>query len=373
MSEQQPTDNGTEPNGSADTAVPVKPPRPVFSGAWYFSRNLHEYANQREIGKWRVLSIRGGNISGEGCPDLLAYRHDPKTGVYDVLAAELKKDERSEFSEEQERWLEAFAGMGITTQIWYGNSPDDLNKLYDILENGTAGYASVTRPPPRTAQDFNRHYSWEQFFNNEVNAAAMQHGWRLFHADGFRVVRGRDFPHWTMFRQDARTGKYEMLIASLQQGLREDGDQVGWLDAFKQKGITTKIWRGGNPEDLNELYGILDNGTIGQNSVTKLPSPPKSPIPANFGVVLSNTIDHIEGDEMTTGEKASLRRMDPDNPDSAIFWELISQQGMEGVDVNKWALVTHGIALMAHGSGVAHRAGTPGRQKVIPWQRATSW
>jgi CRISPR system Cascade subunit CasB len=250
--------------------------------------------------------------------------------------------------------------MGITTQVWYGDSPDDLNKLYDVLENGTAGYASVTRPPPRTSEP-NRLYSWEGFFNNEVNDAAMHHGWRLFHVDGFRVVRGKDFPRWTMFRQSAETGKYEMLVATIQRGTstEQDADEEGWLNAFKQKGITTKVWRSDYPEDLAELYDILDNGTVGQDSITKLPSLATSPIPANFGIVLPNTIDLIEGDEMTTGDKASLRRMDPTNPNSAAFWKLMSQRGMDGVDVQKWALITHGIALMAHGSGVAHRARTP--------------
>ncbi len=301
----------------------------------------------------------GQNVMGKAFPDLLAYRKDPDTGVYDVLAAELKRDEESEFREDQGEWLDAFSAMGITTQVWYGDNPDDLSKLYDILENGTAGYTSVTRPPARTSYDSSRLYSWEQFFNNEVNDAAMHHGWRLFHADGFRVVRGRNFPHWTMFRQDAETGKYEMFTATFKRGAWEDEDQDEWLDAFKQKGITTKVWFGDNLEDLEELYAVLDNGTVGQDSTTKLPSFVTSPIPLNFGVVMANTIEHIEGNEMTTGGKASLRRMDPTNPNGAAFWNLMTQPGLECVNPKKWALITHGIALMAHGGGIAHCARTP--------------
>ena len=360
MSEQPPFRQVPDPDRGAVTAIPASPARPVFSDTWYFNWDLHEYADQREIGAWWAFCIVGESIRGIGFPDLMAYRKDPETGVYDVLAAELKRDEKSELGEEQGQWLDALAGMGITTQVWYGDSPDDLNKLYDILENGTTGYASVTRPPPRTSKP-NRIYSWEGFFNNEVNDAAMHHGWRLFHVDGFRVVRGKDFPRWTMFRQSAETGKYEMLVATLRRGAstEQDADEGGWLDAFKQKGVTTQVWRGDYQEDLAELYDILDNGTVGQQSITKLPLLVTSPIPANFGIVLPNTVDLIEGDEMTTGDKASLRRMDPTNPNSAAFWKLMSQRGMDGVDVRKWGLITHGIALMAHGAGVAHRARTP--------------
>ena len=355
MSERRPSDRASsKPSRGSGASVDLEKSRPIFSDEWDFNWNLHEYVDQRDNGKWWAFCVMGQHVRGKGFPDLVAYRMDPDTGVYDVLAAELKKDEDSELREDQERWLEALAGMGITTQVWYGDSAEDLSKLYDILENGTAGYASVTRPPPRVPESSNRHYSWEQFFNNDVNDAAMHHGWRLFHVDGFQVVRGRDFPRWTMFRQDTETGKYEMLIASLRRGAWEDVDHGEWLDAFKQKGITSKVWRGYNLEDLDELYGILENGTVGHTSATKSPALIATPIPSNFGVVLANTIDHIEGEEITTGEKASLRRMNPSNPESTTFWKLMTQRGMDHVDWRKWGLITHGIALMAHGAGKAH-------------------
>ena len=203
----------------------------------------------------------------------------------------------------------------------------------------------------------------EWSFNKEVHEEAIHHGWRPFHVDRFRVVRGRGFPDLVMFRQHPVSGLLEMLVAELK---READSPFGegqedWLQAFKQMGITTKVWRGDSPDHRRELYDIIENGTDGHTSVTKLlPDLPSSPIPANFGVVIANTIESIESREMTTGEKSSLRRMDPSNPHSAVFWKLISQRGMPGnLDVKKWGLITHGIALMSHGAGLAHNPSRP--------------
>lgn len=49
------------------------------------------------------------------------------------------------------------------------------------------------------------------------------------------------------------------------------------------------------------------------------------------------------------GELAALRRMDPDEPDTAVFWRLLAREGLlnfgHGAE-SKWALILHGIALM---------------------------
>ena len=133
----------------------------------------------------------------------------------------------------------------------------------------------------------------EWFFNKEVHEEAIHHGWRPFHVEGFRIVRGRGFPDLVMFRQHPESGLFEMLVAELK---READSPFGegqedWLEAFKQMGITTKVWRGDNPDHRRELYDIIENGTAGHPSVTKLlPELPSSPIPANFGVVMANTI-----------------------------------------------------------------------------------
>ena len=200
----------------------------------------------------------------------------------------------------------------------------------------------------------------ERFFNADVNRAAVHNGWMLFHVDGFRVVRGRGFPDLAMYRQNPETGAYEMLVAELKRdAYSEFGEgQEGWLEAFKQMGITTKVWRGDDLQDRDELDNILQNGTAGHESVTSLAfERSNSPLPRNFRGVMVNTIESIQGNDLTTGEKARLRRMDISNPDSPIFWEFMTQRGMpRNADIRKWGLIMHGIALMAQGSGRAHNS-----------------
>ena len=203
----------------------------------------------------------------------------------------------------------------------------------------------------------------EWFFNREVHEHAIHHGWRPFHVERFRVVRGRGFPDLAMIRQHPETGEFEMLVAELKRQADSEFSegQEEWLNAFKQMGITTKVWRGDNHDHQREMYDIIENGTSGHDSVTELPSTESgSPIPANFGVVIENTIESIESPEMTTGGSADLRRMNLVNPDSATFWKLMSQRGMpRKAGVEKWGLIMHGIALMAHGAGIAHLPRTP--------------
>ena len=205
-------------------------------------------------------------------------------------------------------------------------------------------------------------FSNEWFFNREVHEFAIHHGWRPFHATGFRVVRGRGFPDLAMFRKDPDTGSFEMLVAELKKdAYSEFGEgQEEWLQAFKQMGITTKVWRGDSMEHLAEMYDIIEKGTEGQDSVTELLPPPSGPIPVNFTFIMNNILEEIEGNEMSRGDKASLRRMEYNNPDCAVFWRLISQRGMpRNLDIAKWGLIAHGIALMAHSAPFAHHPRRP--------------
>ena len=62
------------------------------------------------------------------------------------------------------------------------------------------------------------------------------------------------------------------------------------------------------------------------------------------------------------GDLAELRRMDPDAPDSAVFWRLLAKEGLLVHDLaveRKWALILHGIALMTPtnaGEGITRTA-----------------
>ena len=76
------------------------------------------------------------------------------------------------------------------------------------------------------------------------------------------------------------------------------------------------------------------------------------------GAVVADIIAAMDPDEMTTGEKASLRRLQPGGPDWRSILEAAeassecpSKFGNQKMGDSS----SHGIALMAHGSGLAHR------------------
>ena len=89
--------------------------------------------------------------------------------------------------------------------------------------------------------------------------------------------------------------------------------------------------------------------------------------------------------EHRRGDLAELRRMDPDEPDAAVFWRLMAQYDLldvGGAVERKWALIIHGIALMTPTSsgegnrGTAHNGQLPvGRALFLGGesQRATGF
>lgn len=68
------------------------------------------------------------------------------------------------------------------------------------------------------------------------------------------------------------------------------------------------------------------------------------------------------------GGLASLRRMDPNKPDSGAFWRLMAQEDLLGNHhiERKWGLVLHGIALMTRtaGNDAVNRSAHDGRVSV---------
>ena len=199
----------------------------------------------------------------------------------------------------------------------------------------------------------------ERFFNDGVTDAAEHYGWRTFHLrdrDSIHIVRGRGFPDLVMFRKNPITGDIELLAAELKRDYDSTTfpEQEEWLEALCSR-MPTYVWR---PDDWPDIEKILDEGTAEYPSTWRPASTSsRSPIPRNFGPVIGNIIEAIEATEMTTGDKAGLRRMDPASPDCTAFWKLMSKRGMPiDPDVKKWGLIMHGIALMAHTAGQAHNS-----------------
>ena len=157
-----------------------------------------------------------------------------------------------------------------------------------------------------------------------------------------------------MYRKDCETGQVELFAAELKRGYDSElrPEQSEWIDALRQH-IPAYEWR---PEDWDEIESVLKDGPAANGAAARRRERRWSDrqIPSNFGNVITNLAETIEGKEYGTGPRAALRRMDPNRPDSAAFWQLMVRDGMpRNPDVAKWGLITHGIALMAHGAGIA--------------------
>lgn len=200
-----------------------------------------------------------------------------------------------------------------------------------------------TEQPPR-----------EKHFTQEVIDTAQHYGWQPFHLrdrESAAIVRGKGFPDLVMFRGD------QLIIAELKRDETSQlsADQVGWMDAFRQH-VPAFEWR---PRDWDEIEGVLKHGTAIQSEGMPLPPAGRfmssGQIPRNFRTVIQGLAETIEDKEFNRGDRSKLRRMDPDNPDTAAFWRLIVRAGMpQNPDISKWGLIIHGMALMSHGEKLAH-------------------
>ena len=226
------------------------------------------------------------------------------------------------------------------------------------LRESTDGPVQVTQ----TDEEWVR----ERVFTQQVMNTAQHFGWRPFHLrdrDSRHIVRGRGFPDLVMFRKDPETGQTELVVAELKSrpGSEPDENQKTWLEALDQH-VFTRTWR---PEHWDEIERVLRNGPAnvdlsGETEPRFEPRRSVGQIPLNFGIVIAGLLESIEDKEMDRGERAGLRRMDPENPGDIVFWRLMARDGMpREPDIRKWGLITHGIALMAHGAGLAHNGRIP--------------
>ena len=203
----------------------------------------------------------------------------------------------------------------------------------------------------------------ESVFTDQVIEAAHHHGWQPFHLrdqESAAIVRGRGFPDLVMYRKNSDTGQTELIAAELKRGydseLREE--QAEWLEALGQH-IPAYEWR---PENWSEIENILKDGPVANVGTAPRAERRRSRghVPANLGNIITNLAETIEAKEYGTGDRARLRRMDPNAPDSEAFWKLMVRDGMpSNPDIAKWGLIVHGMALMAHGASLAHNSKIP--------------
>ena len=176
------------------------------------------------------------------------------------------------------------------------------------------------------------------------------------------VVRGKGFPDLVMFRENPESGQTELVVSELKRGpdARPFPEQREWLDAFKATlPKSTYLW---NPEDWDEIESVLTHGPANVRAKGAVSSQSKrvqgkGRLPAN-SMVITTLAECIEN--MSRGNHAELRRMNPVNPNSAIFWELLTRDKMPAnPDIAKWGLIAHGIALMSHNQKLAHNQRIP--------------
>lgn len=75
--------------------------------------------------------------------------------------------------------------------------------------------------------------------------------------------------------------------------------------------------------------------------------------PKTWGEIAFDLAGHVASPGFRRGDLAELRRMQPDKPDAAAFWQLLARNDLLGKPVveRKWALILHGIALMTRTAG----------------------
>ena len=120
------------------------------------------------------------------------------------------------------------------------------------------------------------------------------------------------------------------------------------------------------------------------------PATTNAPVEQNLSRSWGDIAFHLAGmvaamPDYDRGGLAGLRRMDPDDPDTAAFWRLMAGEELLGNPIieRKWGLILHGIALMTRTAGgedvasrSAHNGGMPiGRALFLGGesQRATAF
>ncbi len=210
---------------------------------------------------------------------------------------------------------------------------------------------------------------WE--FNQAVQDLAEQYGWKEpFHIprvayeaakrSGHPIPAG--FPDLILRYQDV-TGTSTVIAAEL----KTDDDEVSRLQPWQKEflldlaqHIPTFVLR---PRDWDYIDRILRDGPPDATGQIIEPSPlavrRKEWLPPQqtINAIVYRLVSEIGSPTFVKGNLAELRRMNPEEPNSAAFYQLMGARGLlrnEALET-KWAMIIHGIALM---TPTAHHSGT---------------
>ena len=219
-----------------------------------------------------------------------------------------------------------------------------------------------------TQQDFRNE--WD--FNRAVQDLAEQHGWKEpFHIPwvayeaatqrGIPIPAG--FPDLILRYQNVE-GRSTVIAAEL----KTNDDEISRVQPAQKEflldlaqHIPTFVLR---PRDWEYIERILMNGPPEATGSIIEPSPLPVrktewlPPQQTIHAIVYQLVSEIDSSAFSRGDLAELRRMNPEEPDSTAFYQLMGARGLlrnEALET-KWAMIIHGIALM---TPAAHHSGTP--------------
>ena len=217
-------------------------------------------------------------------------------------------------------------------------------------------------------QDFRNE--WD--FNRAVQNLAEQYGWKEpFHIPqvayktalerGLPIPAG--FPDLILRYQDVE-GASIVIAAELKTDDDERSRLQPWQKEFLldlAQHLPTFVLR---PRDWDYIERILRDGPPEASGQIIEPSPlairSKEWLPPQqtIDVIVYRLVTEISSPAFPRGNLAELRQMNPEEPDSAAFYQLMGARGLLRNETleTKWAMIIHGIALM---TPTAHHSGTP--------------
>ena len=206
-----------------------------------------------------------------------------------------------------------------------------------------------------------RKFNNEWKFTQAVIELAKEYGWeRPFHIPSGVYKDALDkgsipagFPDLLLRYRDSE-GNSTLIVAELKTDDEENSnmssEQRAFLEDFAQH-VPTFVFR---YRDWEYIERVLQDGPPDPTGQIIEPSPPivrsKQWLPPERRIttIALQLKDDISDPSFPRGDLAGLRRMNPEVPDTAAFWQLMARRGLLDNPAleSKWALVMHGIALM---------------------------